>query len=53
MESKTSSVVDSNVQVVSVDQFKVQTPYIIGFLFVVFIVLKLFIYIKDEKRDQL
>jgi beta-lactamase regulating signal transducer with metallopeptidase domain len=32
-------------------QFKMETLWIIGFLIVALVVLKSFIYIKDEKRD--
>ncbi|MDD0854513.1 hypothetical protein HBN50_15485 [Halobacteriovorax sp. GB3] len=50
-EQKTSSVVDSKTVPIKDGQPEFQTWWIIGFLVVALIILKTFIYIKDEKRD--
>ena len=47
---KQSSVVDKNVEPIEKDQFVLPTVYALGALIVAFLVLKLFVYIKDDKR---
>ncbi|EQC47007.1 hypothetical protein M899_0222 [Bacteriovorax sp. BSW11_IV] len=50
-ESKTSSIVSEKTVPIKDGQFHFETWWIIGFLVVALILLKTFIYIKDDKRD--
>jgi predicted nucleic acid-binding Zn ribbon protein len=49
-EAKTSSVVNHEVQMLTPNQFRVSSWMIIVFLIIALVVIKSFIYIKDEKR---
>lgn len=50
-EQMNSVVVDDNVKKPEVSQFKAPTWGLLSALILAFIIFKVFIYIKDEKRD--
>jgi hypothetical protein len=49
-QKETSVFPNDEIQFISYDTIKVDTMYLVGFLFVVMFVLKKFIYTKDPKR---